>query len=358
MLKTWLACHLRSWVSCVAEGGCHAILCDGLQTNSDNTGTCCIYLNQTRDRDKYASKHFPSNIPQPTNLVFIMNVYQRNGKAVVSDNGALGNHWSFCHVDIQKKLVTYADSSSLQPPVNLESIIAEFCMAIFGQSLAEFSFRNCHNHNVRSSVCGSMCAMHYLLQRCGDVCGVTTIVCASIAVFDKQYFDHIKSTKMSGHRQVLLKMPTKYNKYLPLVFASWIADQINLNYVFANQNSTTTKQGASLTSKQGVPNITTKQVTPPTTAKKLLHLQSQKSLLHQQPLILSQKKWQKKSMFVHSVHFYQPNSSIWTDTSNASTKEQWTIQWWWPPPGKLYMLVMWSALLNDTRSDETPTRQT
>ena len=215
--RRWLSCDYMHWIS--------------NKLNSLQTDTLCIFLNQAGNVARFVTRRLPANTPRPRNLVFILNVGKRNGKVFIGDNVNPGIHWTFCHLDADKRSITYADSLAWNHPENLQNRIAEFYEAIYGETLVGTSFRSCHSHT-SNGVCGPACATFYPLQRCADICGLVTVVCASIASLNRKFFDYITSNKKGSGPPVFLRTPSRYYKYLRLVVASWITeDTVTLDYI-------------------------------------------------------------------------------------------------------------------------------
>ena len=101
--------------------------------------TLCTFLNQTGNVDRFVARCLPGNTPRPRNLVFLLNVGKSNGKVFLDGNLNPGNHWTFCHVDADRKLMTYADFLAWNHPQNLQSRISEFYEAVYGETMVGFS---------------------------------------------------------------------------------------------------------------------------------------------------------------------------------------------------------------------------
>ena len=183
----WLSSDHMSWIT--------------QKMNSMQEETFCIYLNFTRDIDRFVTKRIEPLKQKPTNFLFVFNVGKSgDGNVYLGSDQQPGNHWTACHVDTRKRVVTYCDSLAWPSPINLLEKIGKFIQATHNEEVSLYSFMYAHDPSSKGPHghrCLSSCAPLYPLQRCGSVCGVVVMIVAAIACLAIDFFRQL--TKKMDH---------------------------------------------------------------------------------------------------------------------------------------------------------------
>ena len=95
--KRWITCDQVVWLV--------------NKLNSMQSSILCIYLNYTRNIQRFVLQRVPPGKAKPSGLLFILNVGRApDGSTFIGNEAQQGSHWSICYLDKAAKTVTYADS--------------------------------------------------------------------------------------------------------------------------------------------------------------------------------------------------------------------------------------------------------
>ena len=216
----WLSCDHMDWMI--------------QELNKVQGETKCVYMNFVLHIDCFIARRITPLQQKPSKYLFVLNVGKnRDGSVYLGSDAQPGNHWTMCHVDMHKKVITYGDSLAWSSPKHLLDKIEQYVRGTHNiyEQILSYSFVYAHEPSSvgpNGHLCGSLCVSLYPLQRCASVCGVVALVMAAIACLAPGFFEELTERKLSGPRRIhptFLKDPTKYSKYLRLVLMCWFAEK-------------------------------------------------------------------------------------------------------------------------------------
>ena len=142
-----------------------------------------------------------------------------------------GCHWSVLHTEFQGSKWTYCDTLGWETPVNLKSKV-DSVLRIFVEELnvpvkPMHGIKKAHSFNMNTSnehECNKYCLPNIPLQTCQNVCGVISVIMASLCVVSPHVWSCLISSDCTLLPEELhwLKHPTMYSDYLRTVLISWL----------------------------------------------------------------------------------------------------------------------------------------
>jgi hypothetical protein len=229
----WLSCDHVCW------------LLDEL--NKAQEEIVCVYMNFVTDINRFIARRITPRQQKPSIYIFVLNVGkdQLDGSVYLGSDAQPGNHWTICHVDMHKKVITYGDSLAWPSPKHLLGKIERYVRGTHTMYEEIFSYSFVYAHEPSSvgpngRLSDSLCVSLYPLQRCASVCGVVVLVMAATACLAPGFFSELTERISAGSRRTnptFLKDPTKYSKYLRLVLMSWFSEKnINISNVLPSES--------------------------------------------------------------------------------------------------------------------------
>jgi len=88
-------------------------------------------------------------------------------------------------------------------------------------------------------VCSTQCR-NYPVQTCSDVCGVISLIVASLSVLDRPVFEFMIGARASN--TIYLQVPSEYNCYLRRVLMTWFVEEKVITELVSPRNFTTNIQ--------------------------------------------------------------------------------------------------------------------
>ena len=219
------------------------------ELTDSGTDTYCVYLNGVLNADPMKFRRFRCRDNLPSKVLFSISVGRSpTGETYFGSDRTPGCHWTMCHVDTFQKKITNGDSLAWYYPNSLIEKANMYIKAISpSDDVANYTIVTCHDPSATSSgghCCGETCAILYPLQTCGSICGVVVMVMAAIACQNPAYFSHLLAKHNQGIPSVFLQTPSRFNKYLRLVIASWITENsVKTSYVIPVQDEFPTNAG-------------------------------------------------------------------------------------------------------------------
>jgi len=203
----------------------------------------CICPNTVVDPAREMQRHGrKSNLDKLNSILFVINVgKQSDDTTFVGSWQKAGSHWIVVNADFRSKKVLYCDSSAWSAPPNIIELVNSYIQHI--PTAAKFIQRDLQLAHVSSPyqikqgnsphVCSTQCR-NYPVQTCSDVCGVISLIVASLSVLDRPVFEF-----MIGARA---QVPSEYNCYLRRVLMTWFVEEKVITELVSPRNFTTNIQ--------------------------------------------------------------------------------------------------------------------
>ena len=163
-------------------------------------------------------------------IAFLVNVGKDRGRTFVSNQHMSGSHWTLLTLDILKGSFQYCDSLCWEVPRNL-AIQMKRIVAIINKVLvtdiAVPSMIPCAHHTQGRSgthACKQDCSVNYPIQNCSYICGVISVIMATVYVNAPKHWEEV-ITSTTSIPSCWLKNPTQHSSYLRKVLISWLMKQ-------------------------------------------------------------------------------------------------------------------------------------
>ena len=194
--------------------------------NETQGDVLCIYINFVRNICRYCQKHMSEHRMLPKKILFLMNVgFSSNGKTFLGSDARSGCHFSLAVFDPTNYVMTYGDSLGWPVPESLKDTVNEYVGVLFENERREIAINECHSSTSTFNGlhrCQEFCNAFYPLQNDGDLCGVISIIMASIVCLSPNFAEHVRATPYGSKKDfpyLYLSEPSKYGKYLRSVLA-------------------------------------------------------------------------------------------------------------------------------------------
>ena len=204
--------------------------------NETQSDVLCIYINFVRNICRYCQKHMSEHRMLPKKILVLMNVgFSSNGKTFLGSDARSGCHFSLAVFDPANYVMTYGDSLGWPVPENLKDTVKEYVGALFENEQKEIAINECHSCTSTFNGmhrCQEFCNAFYPLQNDGDLCGVISIIMASIVCLSPNFAEHVFATPygnilifnvLSQHPGNIHRLKDKYRltPTMTLIFCEW-----------------------------------------------------------------------------------------------------------------------------------------
>ena len=173
----------------------------------------------------------------------VKNVVSQEGDSTFTNIGDFGtdfnnllvaDHYVMIVFDFNFQTIFYCDSLGWKAPPDFNDFISSISDSFFNYQKFEnihYAHNSTKSTNIEKHVCESgVCSKYYPLQECGNVCGVSVIITAVIALFDTDIFRKLISTNESGIASLLyLRDISKFSSYYRSVLLKWLVEDISVS---------------------------------------------------------------------------------------------------------------------------------
>ena len=199
--------------------------------NESQSDVLCVYINFVRNIRRFCQKQMSEHRMLPKKILFLMNVgFSSTGKTFLGSDARSGCHFSLAVFGSANNVMTYGDSLGWPVPENLKDTVNEYVGALFEKEQREITINECHSSTSTFNGlhrCQELCNAFYPLQNDGDLCGVISIIMASIVCLSPNFAEHVFVTPYGSKKDfpyLYLSEPSKYGKYLRSVLAIWMVE--------------------------------------------------------------------------------------------------------------------------------------
>ena len=172
-------------------------------------------------------------------ITFVVNLGVGQAGPFVSSFGKQsGCHWSLVTLEFHNKehpSLLFCDTLGWDCPSDLINRVIPF-LSFFGcvpfqdvlMSIAHIPTPG------PKHICSLLC-LHYPIQTCSNVCGVISVICAVISVYDEHLFAEMTGPNPCSGAQSMsyLHDPSRYERYLRRAIMAWyVSGEVDMTYIY------------------------------------------------------------------------------------------------------------------------------